>query len=281
MRTMERLLLTALITMTMVTAMNAQSGCCAPTATQEFAALATGAEFRNAHAEPESADEPIGTRTKLRLADGTFTNVYTLDAEGAPTATIIVIHEWWGLNEHIMKAADQLWMDLGKSVDVIAVDLYDGVVATTRDAAAKAMQEADENRIEDILHAVINSARSTNIGTIGWCFGGGWSLRASLMAGDMAKACVMYYGMPIKDVDQLKKLNAPVLGVFASEDKWITTSVVDDFQANMMSAEKMLKVKMYAADHAFANPSNPHFDEAATTDAWENTLEFFRLHLLP
>jgi len=269
-----------LITMTMVSTVNGQSGCCTPTATQEFAALASEADFRNAHLEPEDADDPIGKRSQIRVSDGTFANVYVLDAETIPKATIIVLHEWWGLNDQVKLAADKLYMDLGKQVDVIAVDMYDGVVATTRESAAKAMQRADEGCIEDLLYAVINTARSKNIGTIGWCFGGGWSLRAALMAGELANACVLYYGMPVKDVDQLATLHCPVLGVFASKDKWITPEVVKEFQDNMMSAERSLSVKIYSADHAFANPSNPHYDKEATADAWEATLEFFRLHLL-
>ena len=278
---MINVLAVALIMVVGVVTMHGQSGCCAPTGTQVFADLGTGAAFRDAHLEPEAAPVPMeGEKMQIRVPGGENTWVRMFKADGTPKATIIVIHEWWGLNEHITKAARTLFEDLGQQADVICVDLYDGFATNKRDEAAKAMQSVKEDRAEAILQAVINSARAEKIGTIGWCFGGGWSLRTSLMAGPKAGACVIYYGMPVKDVDQLKKLNAPVLGVFGSKDQWITTSVVDEFQANMMSAEKMLSVKMYAADHAFANPSNPQYDKAATADAWENTIEFFQLHLL-
>jgi len=279
---MGRGLLSVLIFAVMIMGMKAQTGCCAPSATHEFAALGAGAEFRSVHLEPRASQEGDmgGERQEIRVDGGAPTQVHLFRAAGTPQATIIVIHEWWGMNDHVIATAQQLHEDLGKKVDVVVVDLYDGIIATTREAASMAMQNADEERITDILSAVIGGARSPNIGTIGWCFGGGWSLQTALLAGSKAKACVMYYGMPEKSVDRLKQLQAPVLGIFASKDKWISPQVVEAFQANMMSAEKSLTVKVYTADHAFANPSNPHFDDSSARDAWENTLDFFSLHLL-
>ena len=279
---MDRIIITLVAIVIGSINMASQSGCCSPTATQEFAALGSAADFRSAHIEPalSMSDEQFGERIEIDVPGGAATVARVFKAEGSPTATILVIHEWWGLNTFVVQQAAKLYEDLGKKADVIAVDLYDGLVATTREAAAKAMQSVDEHRARAILSAVISSVRTEHIGSVGWCFGGGWSLQASLMAGEKAKACVMYYGMPEQDVDTLKKLSAPVLGIFASKDQWITPQIVDTFQANMMSAERMLSVKMYNADHAFANPSNAHHDSDATRDAWENTIEFFTLHLM-
>lgn len=254
--------------------------CCS--ATQEFAALSVKNAFRSAHAEPRSASLPIhsGTSVAIPVPGEKPANVVMFKATGEPSATVLVIHEWWGLNDNIKNVAHTLYENLGKNVDVIAVDLYEGVVTSNREEAAAAMQNADADRIKSVLNAVIDASRSDNIGTIGWCFGGGWSLQASMLAGTKASACVIYYGMPEKDVDKLRRLNASVLGIFATEDKWITPEVVSEFQSNMTTAGKSLQLKLYKADHAFANPSNPGYDNEHAQDAWKATVEFFRIHLL-
>jgi carboxymethylenebutenolidase len=106
--------------------------------------------------------------------------------------------------------------------------------------------------------------------------GGSYSLQTSVLAGQNGIACVMYYGFPETDTEKLKSLNADVLMIWANEDKWITKEVVDQFKTNMSTAEKKLTVKEYTADHAFANPSNPKFNEVAMKDAYAITLAFLR-----
>jgi carboxymethylenebutenolidase len=114
------------------------------------------------------------------------------------------------------------------------------------------------------------------IATIGWCFGGGWSLQTSLLAGKQDIACVMYYGMPEKDVNRLKTLNGDVLGNFANKDGFITPKVVAQFAADMKTAGKKLELHQYDADHGFANPSNPIYNSDATKDAYAHTLAFLK-----
>ncbi len=89
----------------------------------------------------------------------------------------------------------------------------------------------------------------------------------------------MYYGMPEKDIDKLKKLNCDVLGIFGNKDKWITPAVVTDFQKNMQSAKKNLSVKEYNADHGFANPSAPSHDKVAMADAYKRALVFYKARM--
>jgi carboxymethylenebutenolidase len=149
-------------------------------------------------------------------------------------------------------------------------------VATTREDAAKLVQSVTTDRADAIIKGAIALAGSSaKIYSIGWCFGGGWSLQMSLLAGPQAAGCVMYYGMPEKDVDKLKTLHADVLGIFGNKDQYINTKLVDEFAVNMGKAEKKLILKRYDADHGFANPSNPSFDKSAKEDAWKNTLNFF------
>jgi carboxymethylenebutenolidase len=160
---------------------------------------------------------------------------------------------------------------------VIALDLYDGKVATTQQEAGKYMGEAKEERIRAIIKGALDYVGpKAKIGTIGWCFGGGWSLQTALMAGKQTSACVMYYGMPETDVDKLKAINGPVLGIFAKKDGWINPDKVKEFEANMKKVAKKLTVKMYDADHAFANPSNPKFDKEAAADAHKAALAFLK-----
>jgi carboxymethylenebutenolidase len=86
----------------------------------------------------------------------------------------------------------------------------------------------------------------------------------------------MYYGMPESDVNKLKTLHCDVIGFFANKDQGITPAVVDKFQENMKAADKKLIVNRYDADHAFANPSNPHFNKEATEDAYTKTVAFIK-----
>ncbi len=111
---------------------------------------------------------------------------------------------------------------------------------------------------------------------MGWCFGGGWSLQATLLLKEKSKACVMFYGMPEKDVEKLKTLSQNVLFVHAQKDKWINDEVVATFEANMKTAGKNLTVARYDADHAFANPSSPRYHEASAKQARETVKRFLK-----
>jgi carboxymethylenebutenolidase len=115
--------------------------------------------------------------------------------------------------------------------------------------------------------------------SVGWCFGGGWSLQSALLGGKQTMGCVMYYGMPEKDVAKLKTLNSDVLGLFAEQDKWINPEVVKQFEKDMAAAGKKVTVKEYPADHAFANPSNPKYNKELATDAHQRALTYLKARL--
>jgi carboxymethylenebutenolidase len=245
-------------------------------ATTQFASLANDKSFVEEHLNPAPF---IGTtnlveKFTFKAADGTDANGYMIKAQKPTNNYLFVIHEWWGLNDYIKEVSGKLAKDLG-NVNVIALDLYDGKIATTQEMAGKYMQSADENRIKNIINGAISLAgKDAKIATIGWCFGGGWSLQSSIMASKNAVGCVLYYGMPETNVDRLKTLNTDVLGIFANKDGWITTKVAEQFKADMQAAGKKLILKQYDADHAFANPSNPIYDSVAAADAYAATLGF-------
>ena len=214
-----------------------------------------------------------------KCPDGKNANAYFIPAKAKTNNWILVFQEWWGLNDNIKRHSEELFNSLG-NVNILALDMYDGEVSTDRETAAKLMQQFKQERGDMIVKGALNYAgREAKIGTIGWCFGGGQSLLAAINAGKQAEACVIYYGMPVDDVETLKNLNADVLGIFAALEKRISPDVVRKFEQNMSAAGKKLIVKNYDAEHGFANPSNTIYDREATEDAYNHTVAFFRERL--
>ena len=258
---------------------NAQKmSCCAASATESFSQLASDKKFTMSHNNPLPFNykSENGNSITYKAADGTDAYGWEIKSKTPSDNYLLVIHEWWGLNDYIKKESEQLWKDLA-NINVIAIDLYDKKVAANREDAAKYMQSVTNERAIAIIKGVQDYVgKNAKIYTIGWCFGGGWSLQTALLAGNRLRGCVMYYGMPEKDVEKLKTLHGDVLGIFANKDQWITPKVVDEFSENMKKAGKKLIVKRYEADHAFANPSNPSFDKEAKEDAYKNAIAFLK-----
>ncbi|HVW16162.1 MAG TPA: dienelactone hydrolase family protein [Mucilaginibacter sp.] len=255
--------------------------CCSKSATQQFAMLASDKKFVMSHPNPRPYhfQSTIGAAITYKTADGRTADAFEMKAKKPTNNWLFVVHEWWGLNDFVKHESEKLYNDLG-DVNVLDLDLYDGKVATTREDAGKFMQSVKDDRAVAIIKgAIAYVGPNARIATIGWCFGGGWSLQTSLMAGKQGIACVMYYGMPEQDVNKLKTLNCDVLGNFANKDGWINPKVVGQFAANMKAAGKKLDLHQYDADHGFANPSNPIYDSAATKDAYANTLAFLKPRL--
>lgn len=204
-----------------------------------------------------------------------------LEASG-PLPGLIVIQEWWGLNDNIRAMADRF---AGEGYLVLAVDLYEGKVATTSDAAMANMQAAmkDPARLVDNLkqaHAYLKGAGATKVGVVGWCFGGGWALATALELGDGIAAAVMYYGRVQTDPAEIAKLKSPLLGLFGALDQGIPVAGVKQFEAALQAASKNAEIVVYeGADHAFANPSGSRYQEAAATDAWRRTTAFLAKYL--
>jgi carboxymethylenebutenolidase len=250
--------------------------CCSPNATEDFARLASDPAFVRSHAEPL----PFRYRSQngkdivFKATDGTDAYGWEIKAKTPSRNYLFVIHEWWGLNDYIRREAENLWNSF-PGLTVIAIDLYDKKVAGTREEAAKYVRAVTTERAEAIIKgALAYAGPQAKIYTIGWCFGGGWSLQASLLAGNQAAGCIMYYGMPEKNMAKLQALRADVLGIFGNKDQYINTKLVEEFAGNMAAAGKKLILKRYEADHGFANPSNPAFDKQSREEAWKNTMAF-------
>jgi carboxymethylenebutenolidase len=208
--------------------------------------------------------------------------LYTPSGMG-PFPGIIVIHEWWGLNDWVKEEAQKL-SDQGYVT--LAIDLYRGKVATTPEQAHEIMRGVPEDRARRDLRAAFDflqsqpNVRKNRIGAIGWCMGGGYSLDVALEEPPLA-ADVINYGHLATDPDALKKINAPILGLFGAQDQGITPDDVHKFEATMKQLGKKIEIRIYDdAGHAFENPNNKSgYRPADAADAWQRTVSFFAANL--
>jgi carboxymethylenebutenolidase len=203
--------------------------------------------------------------------------LYTPPGKG-PFPAIIVIHEWWGLNDWVKDEAAKL---ADQGYVALAIDLYRGKVATTPELAHEIMRGVPEDRAKRDLHAAFeflqsqSDVKKNRIGAIGWCMGGGYSLDVALQEPTLA-ADVINYGHLATDTEALKKINAPILGSFGGQDHGITPDDVHKFEAAMKQVGKKIDVKIYDdAGHGFENPNNKEGYRAAdAADAWQRTVGF-------
>jgi len=199
-----------------------------------------------------------------------------------PLPAIIVIHEWWGLNDNVRAMADRL---AGEGYMVLAVDLYGGETAESPAGARALMLEVveDLNSANENIRAAyefLTIAGAPRIGSLGWCFGGGWSLNTAQLFPDELDAAVIYYGQVTDDDEKLRPISAPILGLFGAEDTGIKVESVETFRASLERLRKDHEVHIYpGVGHAFANPTGTNYNAEAATDAWARTLEFLGRHL--
>jgi len=220
----------------------------------------------------------LGKMMSFDAADGKPANAYFIAAKKKSNKYLIVIQEWWGLNDNVKMESDKYYSDLG-DVNVIAVDMYDGKVAATPDSAMKLMRGADMGRMTAIMQGAIKYAGSkASIYSVGWCFGGMWSLQTAILAGPQAKGSVMYYGRPETNMEKLKSIQCDIIGFFGNLDQSPSPTMVNDFEKNMKEAGKNLSVNRYEAGHGFANPSNPSYNAAAKEDAYTKAIAFLKAH---
>ena len=236
-------------------------------------------------ARTEPATAVRGAQVRYATIDGAPVTGYLArpEASAGPRAGIVVIHEWWGLNDNVRAMAERL---AAEGYAALAVDLYQGESGDTperaRELASAAMGRVptlQDNLRQAIAH-LEGQVGASRIGTIGWCFGGGWSLAAALQNPEQVDATVIYYGRLVTDPEQLQVLRAPILGLFGAEDRGIPVETVREFESALLALNKQATVYIYeGANHAFANPSGTAYQQEAAEDAWQHTLHFFREHL--
>jgi len=266
-----------------------------PTAEEQAAAVANVEAMAREHAEdtaePSAAAEIDPQRAVLseRMAyaevdDEVVYGHFAFPAEMIePLPAIIMIHEWWGLNDNIRAMAERL---AGEGYIVLAVDLFGGQIATNPEAARQLMLRAVENpasassNIEQAYSFVNVTAGAPRIASLGWCFGGGWSLNTAMLFPDDLAASVIYYGRVTGDEEKLRPLDVPILGFFGDADRGISLESVQEFEAALQRLRKNHQIHVYpGAEHAFANPTGNAYNAEFADDAWQKTLDFLRQNL--
>ncbi len=187
-----------------------------------------------------------------------------------------MIHEWWGLNDNVRRAAERL---AGEGYVTLAVDLHRGKTADTPKDAMQMGRVLSENK--DVALAYLEAADGVSkIGVIGWCQGGRWSMLTALTYPADIDATVVYYGRVTDDKAELEVLDMPVLGIFAGDDFIVPPKMAYRFAASMADLKKDLEFYMYRdADHAFSNPSGEAYNPEAAADAWQRTTAFLARNL--
>ncbi len=192
---------------------------------------------------------------------------------------VVMIHEWWGLNDHIKEMARKL---AGQGYNVLAVDLYRGQVASTREQAQEYRTALKQDEaIVNMKDAAkfLREKNSTKVASFGWCFGGGQSLQLAL-SGEPLDATVIYYGTLVTSTAQLAAIDAPVLGIFGYQDTSIPVEIVEQFDAALDTLGIQNEIRIYpGVGHAFANPSGMNYAPQETSDAWIRTLKFLQTNL--
>lgn len=202
-----------------------------------------------------------------------------------PLPGIMVIHEWWGLNDEIKTLTRRL---AAEGYVALAVDLYAGSAADTPEKAQKLMaavllnQDGARDNLKQAYEYLHKYALAPRIGSIGWGFGGGWSLQTALMLPDDLHAMVMYYGQVVMSEPQLATLGMPMLGFFGGLDESVPVKDVQRFRGSLFKLGKPVEMLIYPnAKHDFASPTDANYDEKTTADAWQKTLAFFAENLKP
>jgi len=219
-----------------------------------------------------------GKSVSYKSGDETVQGMLYQPQGKGPFPALVVIHEYWGLNDWVKEQASKL-ADVGYVA--LAIDLYRGKVGTTPDEAHELMRGVPEDRAARDLHAAFDYLQSQSnvkkdrIGSIGWCMGGGYSLNMALAEPNL-RADVINYGHLATDPNLVSKINASILGIFGGQDRGITPDDVHKFEQALKQAGKKAEIHIYPdAGHAFQNPGNKNGYRAQdASDAWQRTVKF-------
>ena len=219
-----------------------------------------------------------GKTVSYKSGDETVQGIlYTPSGKG-PFPGIVVIHEWWGLNDWVKEQAGKL---ADQGYVALAVDLYRGKVADNPDLAHELMRGLPEDRAARDLHAAFEFLKSQpnvkqdRIASIGWCMGGGYALNMAIQEPALA-ADVINYGHLVTDPEQFKKMGAAILGIFGGQDRGIPVEDVKKFEQQLKQLGKKVEIVIYPdAGHAFENPNNKAgYRPEDAADAWKHTVDF-------
>jgi carboxymethylenebutenolidase len=196
---------------------------------------------------------------------------------------LIVVHEWWGLNDWVKEQTVKL---ASQGFVALAVDLYRGkVAADAAEAHELSRGLPDDRAIVDLMAGIVylttrNDVEHGRVGTIGWCMGGGYAVQLAMRVPRLG-ACVVNYGALPTDPNDLQNIGAPFLGNFGADDRGITPADVQAFQKSMETLDRKVDIKIYdGAGHGFENPNNKDgYRPQAAEDAWNRTIAFLNKSL--
>ena len=196
-----------------------------------------------------------------------------------PAPSLVIFHAFKGLTDEFKTLAATY---ANQGYLTIAADLMEGKTAGGFLSAMLRMMFLNKTRVEETAVAWVKWLRANKdctgkVGTVGWCFGGRWSLNTSIAT--PVDATVVYYGGVDRAPEDLSKLKGPVLGHFGNLDRIVKKDSVERFAANMKTIGKPLDLNFYEANHAFANPGGNWFDASCAKQADERTLAFLAKHL--
>ena len=219
----------------------------------------------------------MGSMIDFKRPDGSACKGYLAEA-GAGKPGIIVIQEWWGLNDQVKGIADRL---AAAGYNALAPDLYKGRVTQKPDEANHLMTGLDfvGASDQDIAGAVKHLATSSRkVGVMGFCLGGALTIAAAARVPGVACG-VPFYGIPPAQLADPARIAIPIEGHFANTDDWCTPQLVNDFEKAMTAAGNKPSIFRYDAAHAFANETSAAYDAAAAQQAWQRTMAFLGKHL--
>src|SRR5215470_10732122 len=219
----------------------------------------------------------MGGMIEFVRPDGGTTKGY-LATVGQGRPGVVVIQEWWGLNDQICGVADRF---ARADYNALAPDLYKGRLTAQPDEANHLMSSLD---FADATHQDLRGAaqylkeQSGNVTVMGYCMGGALTIAAAVHVPEFA-AGVCFYGIPPKDFADPARIRVPLQGHFANKDDWCTPAAVDDLEATLKADGVAHEIHRYDAAHAFANERSAAYDVACANQAWERMSTFLRARI--
>ena len=222
----------------------------------------------------------MGTTVTFRRPDGKETSGYLAKAGRAKAPGVVVIQEWWGLQEQIKGICDRLAL---AGYEALAPDLYAGVVVPYHDTEAASREMNSLNFLEATDEHVRGAAQllkrtGAKVGLTGFCLGGAVTIMGAARVPEFT-AAVCFYGLPPETVTKPADIKVPLQAHFANRDDWCTPAAVNNFEAGLTAAGKKAEIFRYDADHGFVNEQRQAHDRAAAELAWERMLGFWAKHL--
>ena len=195
--------------------------------------------------------------------------------------TVIVLQEWWGINDHIRDLTRRLAKE---GFLVVAPDLYHGKSAKDAEEAARLMNELDTlDAVKDIAGSVVflkeHPRSNGKVGVVGFCMGGALAFAAACHIEGLG-AVAPFYGIPSAEKVDYAKVTAPIMGHFAKKDEWCTVAGAEAVRKQLHEHGHAMDLHVYDAQHAFVNDTRPDVYDATNAKlAWDRTVAFFKKHL--